>query len=199
MRKRGTFFVTLGLLLIAAALCLTAYNFWDSSRAAAQADSALEELEFKPVETEDGEKPYYILSPERDMPTETVNGRDYIGKLSLPTLGMELPVQSEWSYENLKASPCRYSGSAYLDNLVLAAHNYVRHFGPIRRLHIGDEVSFMDVEGNLFVYKVAEVETLQPNAVEEMISGEWDLTLFTCTLGGQTRVTVRCERIAANN
>ncbi len=31
--------------------------------------------------------------------------------------------------------------------------------------------------------------------VEEMITGDWDLTLFTCTLGGQTRVTVRCQLI----
>ena len=28
--------------------------------------------------------------------------------------------------------------------------------------------------------------------VEEMLSEEWDLTLFTCTYSGQTRFTVRC-------
>jgi len=39
------------------------------------------------------------------------------------------------------------------------------------------------------------VETLQPTAVEEMCSGDWDLTLFTCTLGGKFRVTVRCDRV----
>ena len=32
--------------------------------------------------------------------------------------------------------------------------------------------------------------------VEEMLSGGWALTLFTCTLGGRTRVTVRCEEAA---
>ena len=31
-------------------------------------------------------------------------------------------------------------------------------------------------------------------AVEEMTAGEYDLTLFTCTYGGQSRVTVRCDR-----
>jgi sortase A len=25
-----------------------------------------------------------------------------------------------------------------------------------------------------------------------MESGDWDLTLFTCTTGGQSRITVRC-------
>ena len=39
-----------------------------------------------------------------------------------------------------------------------------------------------------------EIETLKPRAIEEMDSGEWDLTLFTCTIGGSYRVTVRCEK-----
>ena len=54
---------------------------------------------------------------------------------------------------------------------------------------------FTDVDGNVYNYEVAELETLQPAAVDEMKSGEWDLTLFTCTIGGQTRVTVRCDRV----
>lgn len=35
---------------------------------------------------------------------------------------------------------------------------------------------------------------ISADAVEEMESGDWDLSLFTCTLGGSYRVTVRCER-----
>ena len=40
-----------------------------------------------------------------------------------------------------------------------------------------------------------EIERLRPTAVKEMTSGDWDLTLFTCTVGGQSRVTVRCEKL----
>jgi len=39
------------------------------------------------------------------------------------------------------------------------------------------------------------VETLMPTDIKEMTSGEFDLTLFTCTVGGQYRVTVRCDRV----
>ena len=50
-----------------------------------------------------------------------------------------------------------------------------------------------DVNGNVFTYEVTEVYTLGAEDVEEMVTGdEWDLTLFTCTLGGQSRITVRC-------
>ena len=49
------------------------------------------------------------------------------------------------------------------------------------------------MDGNVFRYEVVELETLMPTAIEEMTSGDWDLTLFTCTIGGGSRVTVRCE------
>ena len=56
----------------------------------------------------------------------------------------------------------------------------------------GEIITFTDMDGNVFFYEVAEIEILDPYAKEEMLSGEWDLTLFTCTYGGQERVTVRC-------
>ena len=50
------------------------------------------------------------------------------------------------------------------------------------------------MDGNVFTYRMVEQETLPPTAMDAMESGEWDLTLFTCTMGGQSRVTVRFER-----
>ena len=126
------------------------------------------------------------------MPTETIQGNEYIGLLEVPTLGLELPVMSDWSYPQLKISPCRYQGSAYLGDLIIAAHNYDCHFGRLKTLLQGDEIIFADMDGNRFVYEVAEIEILEPTAIEQMIFGDWDLTLFTCTYGGQARVTVRC-------
>ena len=56
-------------------------------------------------------------------------------------------------------------------------------------------MTFTDVDGNIFAYDVAEIQVLKPTAIEDMMSEEWDLSLFTCTLDGQTRLTVRCEKI----
>ena len=90
-------------------------------------------------------------------------------------------------------APCRYDGSAYGTHLVIAAHNYSRHFGNIKTLAPGDEVYFTEMDGTVTAYEVAETDTLNPTAVEEMTDGGWALTLFTCTYGGQSRVTVRCS------
>lgn len=126
---------------------------------------------------------------------ETFEGQDYIGILEIPPVGLELPVLSEWSYPRPKLAPCRYAGSAYQDNMVIAAHNYQSHFADIRNLSTGEEVIFTDMDGNVFQYEVVVYEVLLPTDVEEMTSGHWDLTLFTCTVGGASRVTLRCDRV----
>ena len=197
--KRGSMLIALGALLLAAALGLTAFNLYEDHRAAANAGAAAQqlrqELPAPPVNREETEAeavPDYVLAPEMEMPTVTVDGQDYIGTLQLPSLELEFPVISRWSYSRLKLAPCRYSGSAYTGDLILSGHNYTAHFWYLSDLSTGDNVYFTDIDGNVFSYEVAERETLRPTAVEQMKSGDWDLTLFTCTLGGQSRVTIRC-------
>lgn len=202
MRKRGKILILLGLLLMAAALCLSGYNLYDARRASASATRAVAALEaYLPTEgtatTLPGQSPEapadYVLSEDMEMPVQTIDGIDYIGVLRIPALSLELPVISRWSYPSLKIAPCRYSGSAYRGDLVVCAHNYASHFGNLSTLQPGDTVTFTDMDGNEFSYCVAVLETLPPTATEEMTQGDWALTLFTCTVGGRTRVVVRCD------
>lgn len=201
----GKIFTITGLLLFAAALALSVYNLWDGYRAEQSREKLLEEYrdknqnisdEEEQAEESDGQIPDYQLNPEMEMPKvmlEELDGAACIGVLEIPKIDLKLPVLNEWSYPLLKKAPCRYSGSAYLDNLVIAAHNYRTHFGKLKELEMGDEVIFTDAAGNRFEYKVAVVEALTPQSVEDMTSGEWALSLFTCTLDGKNRVTVRCD------
>ena len=201
--KTGAVCMGLGLLLLLGAVGLSGYNVWDEDRAETVAMETVHELRIQTPDLEvldpQGELiPNYILDPEREMPVIEVDGHDYVGYVSIPALGLSLPVMESWSYPNLKISPCRYKGSAYSNDLIIAAHNYERHFGGLKTLSVGDEVSFTDGDGNIFTYSVAALEQLQPTQVEEMEAGGWDLTLFTCTIGGQQRVTVRCTLKSEN-
>lgn len=196
---RGTAWIHVGLLLIAAALFLSAYNEMASHEARNSAQQVIEQLcETLPTETaaetEAPAVPEYLLDAGREMPVQTINGRDYIGVLSIPSLELELPVISQWDYPALKVAPCRYSGSLYQDNLIICAHNYASHFGKLKTLQPGDTVQFTDMDENVVTFRMVERETLGPTDVEGMEAGDWDLTLFTCTVGGQTRVTIRFER-----
>ena len=206
--KHNNAYTAIGLLLLAAALFLTGYNLGSDAQADRSANAVLEQLaQASSVETPDlptlpdGESleetyiPDYILNPEEDMPSEEIDGNSYIGILKIPAISLELPIIADWSYPGLRIAPCRYSGSAYLGNLVIAGHNYLSHFGYLKALSQGDEVTFTDTDGNIFRYEVSEIEVLSPYAVTEMTSSDWDLTLFTCTVGGQSRVTVRCAQV----
>ena len=128
-----------------------------------------------------------------------INGKFYIGWLAVPGLALELPVLSEWNYPDLKTAPCRYAGTLQEHNLVICAHNYQTHFGRIQELNSDDQIIFTDVSGRKFYYSVINTEQIPGTAPEEIRSGhaeDWDLTLFTCTLDGQNRVTVRAAEEA---
>ncbi len=206
LRRRRCF----GSLLIAAALVLATYNLYEDCKARKESQETLEKLEeqlLAEVEKESFQKedlpiedvipveiPDYIINPYMEMPVREIDGQDYIGVLEIEACELSLPVISEWNYSRLKIAPCRYDGSAYTDNLIIAAHNYKAHFRNLQDLKEGERVIFTDMDGNIFTYQVVEREILAPEDVEEMKDGKWDLTLFTCTLGGASRVTVRCEK-----
>ena len=191
--NRGTVWINAGLLLIAAALFLSVYNEWESHEARDSARQVIAQL-CDELPTEAGE-PTTLPDVRREMPVKTIDGRDYIGVLSIPSLELELPVISQWDYPSLKIAPCRYSGSLYQNDLILCAHNYASHFGKLKQLRSGDTVLFTDMDEHVVTFQMVERETLDPTDEEGMKAGDWDLTLFTCTIGGQSRVTVRFERV----
>lgn len=79
------------------------------------------------------------------------------------------------------------------NDMVIAGHNYKSSFGQLYKLTTGTTMYFKDVEGNVYKYKCKEILTLAPDAVYEMQTGDWDLTLFTCTYSGANRLTLRFE------
>lgn len=190
------------LLLIAS---INIYKFYiDDIRIAENTSEIVEVMEDSVVEDESEsiiEEPYkesveaIDIKEEQvvEMTKEIVDGYEYIGLIEIPTTELKLPVQSDWSDEKLEISPCRFTGSIYTNDLVIAGHNYKAHFSLIKWLEIGDPIQFIDVLGKEYNYEVIEMEIVQPEEVERMITGDWDLTLFTCTTGGQARMAIRCK------
>ena len=202
MSKRcvGSVIMVIGVWIVASGLGLSGYNLWDNYRAGVRADAVLDAVvrhqeEASTANPNEAQDTLSELSTDsdRDLSMLEVDGQRYIGTVSIPAIDVALMVQENWDLALLKISPCRYMGSPYRGNLIICAHNYTTHFGRLKDLLPGDEVIFTDVDGNKFRYTVVELETIAGTAVEEMKSGMWDLTLFTCTLGGQARVTVRCD------
>lgn len=188
MQNKCNIFIKIGLLLMVAALCLTLYNIWDNIRAAKAANDTMLQIQIGEGSSD------YLTDPDMDMPVQRIDGIDYIGVLEIPSQNLQLPVISTYKEKYLKYGPCCYYGSPYMDNFVLAAHNYRQHFAKLNRLTTGDSVYFIDLSGNQFCYEVVAAEVVKPDESEKIKSGSWDLTLFTCTLGGQSRYVVYCNR-----
>ena len=207
MKAKGNVWIIAGVILILISAMLTGYNLLDSRQAQNASAAAVTVLKDQlpptvvatPELTDPAclpeELPDFMRFPDMEMPVVIVEERAYVGMIEIPVLGLALPVLDDWNYPALKVAPCRYEGSAYTGDLIVMAHNYDRHFGKLRQLQPEDEVRFTDMAGNVFTYRVMELETLPGSAVEDMSAGQWDLTLFTCTYGGQSRVTIRCRQV----
>jgi len=199
--KFGKLFMALGIGLILGALGLFGYNQYQAHLAAQASVNTLSQL-VEQAEAAEETAPTLVPDIPRDLLTEEekrmkemlIEGHSYIGFLTLPTLDLELPIMSEWSEEKLQIAPCRYHGSLRANDLVLMAHNFDKHFGRIKNLELGDQVLFTDMDGNVTVYQVVAEDIVDPYAVKEIIAGDFDLTLFTCTYGGQSRVVAYCDR-----
>jgi sortase A len=196
---RSLFGVTLmvaGGVFILSAASLFLYNTAEDNRASAAALSIADELSARIEErAETARNADDAPAPVVTAGAIYIDGETYIGVLRIPALNLSLPVMNDWSYDRLKISPCRYSGSAEDNTMVIAAHNYRRHFGSIHLLPYGSEMTFTDADGNTILYAIAEIETLEATDIKGMSASDYDLTLFTCTYGGAARLAVRCDRL----
>ncbi len=221
-RRLGNGFLAFGVLLLLAAFALTFMNI-RTDNAASQAGAVLlerlanadpmeavrpaqvlpdaGEIEEEEAEEEAGEGASLAFAsdfsheppPEVKMPTQTIDGRAYIGTILIPRLGIELPVLDECTDTSIAIAPGRFSGTAYDNGFVLGGHNYISHFGRINRLKEGDQVVFTDIDGRSWFYEVAGSEVIDGRAASKLCSSEWALSLFTCTFSGTERLTIRCR------
>ena len=205
-RKFGLFFMVLGVLALCCSAALLLHNQQEDRQAGAASARVLPQMEQiireNQAETTAATHPTTPSAPTEapeqvvtlDMPREEIDGELYVGFLSMPTIDRELPILASLQMPALQIAPCRYAGSTHTDDLVIGAHNYHWHFGPISQLLPGDPVFFTDIQGLTTAYEVTGTETLMPTDLDKLLHSPADLTLFTCTYGGASRVTVRCQR-----
>ncbi|MCI1952289.1 MAG: sortase [Clostridiales bacterium] len=188
-KKVGIVVMIFGTALITAAALLLLYNHYEDQRAGETAQALVPEIKQAINEDDTGNE------TDIGMTALEIDGYDYIGYLSIPTLNLELPVMSEWDYSRLKIAPCRQYGSLWTNDLVIAGHNYSRHFGSFSALELGDAVAFTDMNGDTVDYSVKDVKILQPTDADWVEHSGFDLILYTCTYSGETRIVVCCNRL----
>lgn len=201
MKKSKSIFnkwIILGLIFFLFSVILFFYNKYDDMKAGRRSEEIVDILN---KSVNDLEKIDYSEDEIRNisMPVVKIGNYNIIGKIVIDKLDLELPIIEDWDYTKLKVSPCRFNGSVYENNMVIAGHNYNKHFGRLYELNKNDVIKFVDVEGRLFVYELLQQEVLDPTKVEKFVDNSnhsWDLTLFTCNLNGNLRNTFRFKRVS---
>lgn len=190
--------IGLGVLMILGAAGLLLHNRREYDRMASFSAQVLPEISeylesawptatLPPLETDP-------QSGSREMRVVEIDGKSYAGVLSIPDIDYQVPVLWECNDELLQLGACRFHGSTYGGDLVLCAHNYNRLYSLLTGLRPGDPVLFTDMDGLTWSYQVSDLETLGPDMVTEMNDSGYELSFFTCTYGGQARLTLRCVR-----
>ncbi len=220
-KKAGIVFVMMGVVLMIAALLLFLHNEGVEAHAEEASRTVMEELRRKiPQKPETAVSAEEKVQPEReeilpvqeeeslempeteetpDKQTIYVDGYEYIGFLTIPDLSLELPVIADWDEKKLETAPCRHFGSAETGDLVIAGHNYRKHFGRLDRLKIGGSIRFTDIEGKVYDYVIREMKTLEATDVDVVLESERELILYTCTYTGKTRLVLGCEAVTETN
>jgi sortase A len=192
--NKGKLFVIVGVFLILISLTMTVYNKYEDLKAGKDANETLNIIKNE-ITSQKHVVDTLPTDEVREMKTININGDEFIGTITIPSINLELPVLSKFSNSNLKKAPCRYYGNLFTNDLIICAHAYETFFANLNKLKQNDLIIFTDVDGNIYTYEVLEVEVLKETDVDKMVNNEFDLTLYTCTYDNTGRVTVRCNRV----
>lgn len=122
--------------------------------------------------------------------------------LNIPSLGINYPVLSEYSEENLKISINKFWGCNPNEagNYVIAGHNYKnkKMFGKLAQIEKGAICEITDLTGETVQYKVYDTYIVEPDdtsCTSQLTNGNKEITLITCTNYGQQRFIVKARAI----
>lgn len=193
--KAGIFLMLAGGAAIIFSLIIIAVNIRLDSQGKKNSENVLNilESEISSYSEDENNITYTYGNGLKKSKTISVDNNYYSGIIDIPEIGIKLPVMSEWNYDNLNISPCLFYNDEKNNRKIIAGHNYSSHFGKLKQLKQGDYIIFTNAENKRVIYKVLQTEILGSTDTDKMLGGDdWNLTLFTCSLSGYERVTVRC-------
>ena len=121
-------------------------------------------------------------------------------EISIPSLDISYPVFCDFSYDNLKISPCIFYGDMPPEkgNLCIAGHNYDngKFFSLIYKLKKGDKIYIYDNYNNEYCYLVFdnyEVKKDDLSPLDLSSNNKYELTLITCNNFNNNRVIVKAN------
>lgn len=194
--KLGKFRVILGLVFLIIGISLVSiplYHEYEQKKEVAALEEALTLIAASDGETVDLSEVENLAFTQEEL--------EGVLELEIPSIDLKQKILTETSEENLNVSltqikPDQTPGEG---NFTVAGHRGYRgdrHFRHLPDVKKGEQI-LLHTNEFTYVYQVASSEVINPSQVEilEDQEGVDEITLITCTVGGNERIAVKGDFI----
>ena len=126
----------------------------------------------------------------------------YFCTLKIEKINLEYFVYKNYSEENLKILPCKFSGENLENNsnICIIGHNYFdnRFFGNLDKLEVGDKIILESLDKKNYEYYITNIYEIHESNIYEVTKNENNsrtVTLCTCTNQKNMRLVVRAKAL----
>lgn len=122
-----------------------------------------------------------------------LDGKDYVGILTVPAYDVRLPVYADWEPELVFQHPCRYMGSMHDGTLIIGGSDTPGQLDIMKQISMGDTVCMTDVTGARYRYEVAQIILTEDVSTQALCEGAYPLVFFARDTYGLHYTVVRCQ------
>ena len=170
-RRRGTkILLSLGIILLAAAAGVVAYQIGSGYMAQHRSDEVMEALMRAVPQYEDGDAEATGRG-EDPLPAIEIDGVSFVGYVELPVQDLKIPVAGS-DYQGSKFA-FQGHGSPVKGKFRIGGKDSKGLFGTIDEIKPGERITFVDVNGIRYAYKVTGL-----GSVREWADVDDDLVLY---------------------
>jgi sortase A len=182
------FFLSLGILLLIAAVVLMIAWQWNIHTAAQKAETYVHTLRTVMPAPQGA-----VAQPRSNnaMPALSLNGTDFVGILEMPHFDSVLPVGADWG--DSSKFPSRFDGSIYDGSIQIGATSQKGQYDFYRQIAVGDPVFFTDMEGNRYSYIITDLRYEQHADQAALQRKNASLTLFIKNIYALEYIIVYCD------
>lgn len=127
--------------------------------------------------------------------------RDYevLGEIEISKINIKKYILDFCTDESLNLAVTKFWGEAGIHgagNFSIIGHNYKGIFHDLKKLEKGDTFVITDKQGRQCTYVIYDIYIVNPDdvsCIEDTLDGQREVTLITCTTGGEKRLILKAK------
>ena len=157
--------------------------------------SQVEEENLEDVQQESQNELSVLKVENVDMPKQ-IQGYNVIGEIEIPKINLKRYILEYFTMAAMDVSITRFWGNGINQpgNFSIIGHNYKGMFKDLKDLEIGDQFTLTSINGDVCNYVIYDIFIVEPDnvsCIDDSLNGKREVTLITCTVGGEKRLILK--------